>query len=152
MPCKGNATGRQYDYQKESGKEDENMAAQNVLTQEQKERMEKNGFNVAEAMQRFMNNEQLWIKFLKKFKLDTSFGELVKAMEEKDATKAFEASHTLKGITGSLALSEFNKLVSEQTEYLRGTESNFEAAVSMMPQITEVYENTTKIIDEVCGE
>ena len=77
------------------------MAAQNVLTQEQKERMEKNGFNVAEAMQRFMNNEQLWIKFLKKFKLDTSFGELVKAMEEKDATKAFEASHTLKGITGN---------------------------------------------------
>lgn len=128
------------------------MTVQNILTQEQKAKMEACGFNVAEAMQRFMNNEQLWIKFLKKFKGDTSFGDLVKAMEEGDTAKAFEASHTLKGISGNLALSKFNKLVSEQTDYLRGTESNFEAAAAMMPQIREVYENTLKIINEVCGE
>lgn len=128
------------------------MTVQNILTQEQKAKMEACGFNVAEAMQRFMNNEQLWIKFLKKFKADTSFGDLERAMEEKDSTRAFEASHTLKGITGNLALSEFNRLVSEQTDYLRGTERNFEAAAAMMPQIRETYENTLKIIDEVCGE
>lgn len=122
------------------------------MTQEQKAMLEANGFNVSEAMQRFMNNEQLWMKFLKKFKADTSYGDLVRAMEEKDSTKAFEASHTLKGITGNLALSRFNELISEQTEYLRGTETNLEAADAMMPQITEVYENTLRIINEVCGE
>lgn len=122
------------------------------MTQEQKAMLEANGFNVSEAMQRFMNNEQLWIKFLRKFKADTSYADLVRAMEEKDGTKAFEASHTLKGITGNLALSRFNDLISEQTEYLRGSEINLEAAAAMMPEITEVYENTLKIIDEVCGE
>lgn len=128
------------------------MAAQNILTQEQKAVLETAGFNVEEAMKRFMNNEQLWIKFLKKFKADSSYADLVKAMEEKDATRAFEASHTLKGITGNLALSRFHDLISEQTEYLRGTENNFEAAAAMMPQIAEVYENTIKTIEEVCGE
>lgn len=122
------------------------------MTQEQKAVLEAGGFGVEEARQRFMNSEQLWIKFLKKFKADTSFGDLVKAMEEKNATKAFEASHTLKGITGNLALTEFNRLVGEQTEYLRGTEINFEAAEAMMPQLKEVYEKTLKIINEVCGE
>lgn len=122
------------------------------MTQEQKAVLKAGGFGVEEAMQRFMNSEQLWIKFLKKFKADTSFGDLVKAMEEKNATKAFEASHTLKGITGNLALTEFNRLVGEQTEYLRGTEINFEAAEAMMPQLKEVYEKTLKIINEVCGE
>ena len=127
------------------------MAAQNILTQEQKEMLEAAGFKVEEAMKRFMNNEQLWIKFLKKFKSDLSYGELVKAMEEKDDAKAFEAAHTLKGITGNLAMSGFNAIVSEQTEYLRGEDKNFEAAAAMMPQITEIYENTIKTIDEVCG-
>lgn len=127
------------------------MAAQNILTQQQKAVLEAAGFKVEEAMKRFMNSEQLWIKFLKKFKADPSYGELVKAMEEKDAVKAFEAAHTLKGITGNLALSRFNDLVSEQTEYLRGTENNFEAAAAMMPQITEIYGDTIKTIEEVCG-
>ena len=128
------------------------MAAQNILTQEQKVILEKAGFEVEEAMKRFMNSEQLWIKFLKKFKADSSYADLVKAMGEGDRTKAFEAAHTLKGITGNLALSRFNELISEQTEYLRGAENNFEAAAAMMPQITAIYENTLKIIEEVCGE
>lgn len=128
------------------------MAAQNKLTQEQKEMLEAAGFKVDEAMKRFMNSEQLWIKFLKKFKADLSYRELVKAIEEKDEGKAFEAAHTLKGITGNLALATFNEMVSEQTEYLRGTDKNFEAAAALMPQIMEIYENTIKIIDEVCGE
>lgn len=128
------------------------MAAQNTMTEEQKAMLEAGGFNVKEAMRRFMNSEQLWIKFLKKFKADTSYAKLVEAMEEKDCSKAFEAAHTLKGITGNLAMSRLNDLISEQTEYLRGEVNNFEAAAAMMPQIMEVYENTVRIMEEVFGE
>lgn len=128
------------------------MAAQSEMTQEQRATLEANGFCIEDAMQRFMNKEQLWVKFLKKFKADTSYADLVHAMEEKDCRKAFEAAHTLKGITGNLALSDFNRLISEQTEYLREPENNLEAAAEMMPRIEEVYKNTIKIIDEVCGE
>lgn len=118
---------------------------------ERKDVLEEGGINVKEAMQRFMNNEQLWIKFLKKFKADSSYENLVKAVEEKEWNKAFEAAHTLKGITGNLALSKLHDLVSRQTDYLRGEDNDFEAAVGMMPEITEVYENVLKLIEEVYG-
>ncbi len=119
---------------------------------ERKGILEEGGINVKEAMQRFMNNEQLWIKFLKKFKADSSYEKLVKSIEEKEWNKAFEAAHTLKGITGNLALSKLHDLVSRQTDYLRGEDNDFEAAVGMMPEITEVYENVLKLIEEVYGE
>ena len=114
---------------------------------ERKGILEEGGINVKEAMQRFMNNEQLWIKFLKKFKADSSYEKLVKSIEEKEWNKAF-----LKGITGNLALSKLHDLVSRQTDYLRGEDNDFEAAVGMMPEITEVYENVLKLIEEVYGE
>lgn len=123
-----------------------------TMTNEQREMLAANGFSIEDAMQRFMNKEQLWLKFLKKFKADTSYAELVQALAEKNCRKAFEASHTLKGITGNLALADLNRLISEQTEYLREPVNNLEAAAQMMPKITEIYENTIKIIDEVCGE
>lgn len=119
---------------------------------ERKHVLEEGGINVEEAMQRFMNNEKLWTKFLKKFKADLSYENLVKAIEEKEWNKAFEAAHTLKGITGNLALSKLHDLVSRQTDYLRGENNDFEAAVAMMPEITEVYEKVLKLIDEVYGE
>ncbi len=128
------------------------MAAQNTMTDEKRAILEAGGLNVDEAMGRFMNNEQFWIKFLKKFKADLSYADLVKAIEEQNCDKAFEAAHTLKGITGNLALSKLNTLISEQTEYLRGANRNFEAAAAMMPQVTASYEEVLKTIDEVYGE
>lgn len=120
------------------------------MTAEEKQKLENGGINVDEAMQRFMNNEKLLERFLKKFKPDPSYGNLVEAMEAKDCEKAFEAAHTLKGISGNLALSELHDLVSEQTDYLRG--KDFETAEAMMPRVTKVYEKILKIIEEVFGE
>lgn len=122
------------------------------MAEERKSVLEAGGINVEEAMQRFMNNEQLWTKFLKKFKSDTSYENLVKTIEAKEWGKAFEAAHTLKGITGNLALSRLHTLVSTQTDYLRGEANDFEAAVAMMPEITDAYEKVLKLIDEVYGE
>lgn len=128
------------------------MAVQSTMTDERKAILEAAGINVDEALQRFMNKEQLWIKFLKKFQADTSYADLLRAVEAGDCDKAFEAAHTLKGITGNLALTKLNGLVGEQTEYLRGANRSLEEAAAMMPKVTEAYENTRKIIDEVYGE
>ncbi len=122
------------------------------MTAEEKGRLEAGGVNVDDAMQRFMNNEKLLARFLKKLKDDTSYNDLVKAVAEENCDKAFEAAHTLKGISGNLALTRLNVLVGEQTEYLRGANRNFEAAAAMMPQITASYEEALKTIDEVYGE
>lgn len=128
------------------------MAAAGTMTDERKAILEAGGFNVDEAMKRFMNNEQLWIRFLKKFKGDESYANLVKAMAEKDSKNAFAAAHTLKGITGNLAMTRFNVLISEQTEHLRKEADGMEEAAAMMPQITELYNESIRIINEVYGE
>lgn len=128
------------------------MAGAGTMTDEKKAVLEAGGFNVDEAMKRFMNSEQLWIKFLKKFKADASYGDLVSAMEEKDREKAFAAAHTLKGITGNLAMSGLHAIIGEQTEILRDEGGSFETAVAMMPQVTKLYEESIRLINEVYGE
>ena len=54
------------------------------MTADEKQKLEAGGVNVEEAMQRFMNNEKLLERFLKKFVVDGSYNDLVKAIEEKD--------------------------------------------------------------------
>lgn len=120
------------------------------MTERQRQILEDGGINVTDAMQRFMNNEKLLERFLKKFEADTSYGNLVAAMEAKNCEKAFEAAHTLKGIAGNLAFSQLLALVSEQTDYLRG--KDFEPADKMMPEIAEAYEKVLKVIKEVYEE
>lgn len=120
------------------------------MTAEERQLLEDSGINVDDAMQRFMNNEKLWVRFLKKFEADKSYSELVAAMEEKNVEKAFESAHTLKGIAGNLALAKFLGLITEQTDYLRG--KDYETAAGMMPKVAEAYESALKVIKEVYGE
>lgn len=126
------------------------MKGKNGMTEEAKKKLEDGGVNVEEAMQRFMNNDKLLERFLKKFVSDESYGNLVKAMEEKDCDKAFTEAHTLKGVTGNLALSRLHSVISEQTDYLRG--KDFETAAAMMPQVKALYEEVLETIKEVFGD
>ena len=119
------------------------------MTEDIKRKLEEGGINVDEAMQRFMNNEKLLERFLKKFASDVSYDDLVKAMEEKDCEKAFTEAHTLKGVTGNLALTQLHDLVNEQTDYLRG--KDFDPAAAMMPDVAKAYEKVIGAIGEVYG-
>ncbi len=80
------------------------MAAEGAMTDERRAVLEAGGFNVDEAMKRFMNKEQLWIRFLKKFKADSSYENLVKAMAEKDSNLAIAAAHSMKVSNGNLVM------------------------------------------------
>jgi len=119
------------------------------MVPEARQILEGSGISVDEAMQRFMDNEKLLERFLKKFLEDQSYGNLLKAIEEKDCDKAFTEAHTLKGVCGNLALAGLLGPVSEQTDYLRG--KDFEAGAAMMPKVTEAYEKILKAIKEVYG-
>lgn len=56
------------------------------------------GINTDSAVERFMGNEALYVKMLKKFLDDHTFADLVDAAAESCGQAALEASHTLKGI------------------------------------------------------
>lgn len=68
------------------------------------------GANVDEALERFMGNEKLYEKFLKKFAEDPSYVSLLDAIEKEDNHAAFIAAHTLKGVCGNFLLHLFLRL------------------------------------------
>lgn len=53
------------------------------------------GVDVSGAIERFVGNEQLFARMLKKFIDEPSYGKLCAAIEAKDEKEALEASHTL---------------------------------------------------------
>lgn len=84
------------------------------------------GADVAEGMNRCMNNEAFYLRMVRLSYADANFGKLRDAAERNDVTAGFEAAHALKGITANLALTPICRPVSELTEALRaGTPADF---------------------------
>ena len=98
--------------------------------------LESYGIDYDITMRRFMNNEQTYLRFLGMFFEDDSLSKLGEAMESGDQKAAFEAAHTLKGVTGNMGLTPLYDAVCLLVEPLRkGTEAS---------QLGEVYENVLK--------
>lgn len=112
-----------------------------------KEALIRAGVNLDEALERFMGNEELLVRFLKKFTNDTSYQSLVKAMSEKNGKDAFEAAHALKGVCGNLSIARLFELVSKLTEFLRGGHAGEEAEQCYLEVVAE-YE---KVIAELAN-
>lgn len=68
------------------------------------------GADINTTLERFMNNEAIYEKFLKKFLTDTNFEMLEKSMEEKNYEEALKYAHTLKGVGGNLGLTDIFKI------------------------------------------
>ena len=100
--------------------------------------LEAAGIDVKEALGRFMDNEALMLRFLLRFPSDENFSRLKQAMQARDAAQAFEAAHTLKGVTGNLSMKEFYGQVSGLVEHLRG--GDMDAAALDMPALERTYD------------
>lgn len=103
------------------------------------------GVDVDTAMERFMGNEALFMRFLKKFTSDPNYGVLKKTMDEKQFEEAFKAAHTFKGLCGNLSLSNLFEVVGKQVECLRG--GMYAEAEELMPQVEEEYEKIVKVLN-----
>lgn len=117
------------------------------MTDMTRELLVKAGVDVDEVMERFMNNETLLEKFMRKFKADPNYQELLDAVEKKDIQRAFTASHTLKGVSGNLSLKMLQDQVSEQCECFRA--GDFEAGAALMGKVMEEYCRIVEALDRV---
>lgn len=66
--------------------------------------LDKYGINVATGTARFCGNTALYHKFLKKFPYDENFKKLADALDAGDASEAYHAAHTIKGVAGNLSI------------------------------------------------
>ena len=109
--------------------------------------LEAAGVDVDEALCRFMDNEALMMKFLLRFPGDGNFPQLRQAMAERDIGVAFQAAHTLKGVTGNLSLKGLYELISALVEDLRG--EDYETAAGKMAELEARYAHVTAALEEL---
>ena len=103
------------------------------------------GVNVDEALERFMQNEALLLKYLRRLPADPTYAALCQALDRQDAQAAFAAAHTLKGLAGNLSLQQLYTLVSLQVEQLRG--GDLSGAAETMPRIRQAYEAAVQAVE-----
>lgn len=78
------------------------------------------GIYAEEGISRLMNNEEIYLKYLKKFAAgDEYYTRLVEAFNINDYNAAFKAAHTLRGNVGNLAINTMYAILVDMTEALR---------------------------------
>ena len=112
----------------------------------QKELLEQKGFDVDVTMRRFLNNEALYMKCLKKFLNDTSFEKLKEAYEQGNCEEAFKCAHTMKGFVSNLGINELYHLLIPMVEKLRAEDINIQEELK---QLGSLYQDTYKTIENL---
>lgn len=77
------------------------------------------GADYESTMTRFVNNQAMYLRLLAMFFKDENLKLLGEALVASDYKKAFEAAHTLKGVTANMGLTPFFDKVCDIVEPLR---------------------------------
>ena len=112
-----------------------------------KERLISAGIDVDGVLERFMGNESLLERMLKKFVSDGNYARLLTAVEQKDPEEALRASHTLKGLCGNLSMTALLPLFTRQVELFRAGDP--EGAYALLPEITSAYLRVIEAINSL---
>lgn len=77
------------------------------------------GCDMGGAMERFADDEELYLRCLNDVLSDENFEKLGKALKEDNATVAFDCAHTLKGVVANMGLTPIYDAVVKIVEPLR---------------------------------
>lgn len=116
---------------------------------EAKQKLIDAGINFNAGVNRFMNKEEIYIKFLKRIEGDENFKTLRQKIDEGDAEGAFAAAHTIKGVCANLSIDGINAVLNPMVEILRS--GSLDNVKPMMQEIEGVYAGVVEAIKEVCG-
>lgn len=90
------------------------------MTDMEKQQLADSGVEVADAMHRFMGQEDIYISFLGKFLVDPTIAKLKECVRDGQVEAAFECAHTLKGVAANLSLAGVLEVIIPMVEVLRG--------------------------------
>ena len=113
-----------------------------------KKQLTEAGVDLDKTMERFMNNEALYLKFLKRFPEDPNYAQLKEHISTGDYEEAFRDAHTLKGVAGNLGLeSLLYGCAPALTEELRSRK--YDRLDEFVQDAEENYELLTQIIRQL---
>ena len=117
------------------------------MTYEQKELLLTLGVNFDVTLERFMGNEALFIKCLKKLLADNNYSKLLNAIENSDVKTAFECSHALKGVTANLGLDDLTDEFKTIVEVFRAERMDYDPA--NLERLKEKYKKAIEVIEQL---
>ena len=89
-----------------------------------KKQLEENGADVDTTLKRFMGNETIYLKFIKKFLDDKNFQAIENGLAQNNYEAVFAGAHSLKGVAGNLGLTPVYEAASEMSELLRNAQND----------------------------
>lgn len=104
------------------------------------------GVNLNSTLERFLNNEDLYEKFLVKFLDDENFTELKENLKQNNYEKAYANAHTLKGVCANLGIDSLYHILAPMVEKLR--ENRYVENSNELEQLEENYNELCSIIKE----
>lgn len=117
------------------------------MDKELREKLSESGFELDMTLQRFMGNETLYFKFLKKLPADQNYEAFVEAVEKKDPEAAFKSGHTLKGVMSNLGVDGPLQALLPMVEKLRANEA--EGLEEELKEFKARYEKALAVIKEL---
>lgn len=116
-----------------------------------RKQLEENGADVDMTLKRFMGNETIYLKFIRKFLDDKNYEAIETSLAQNDYEAAFAGAHSLKGVAGNLGLNPVYEAASEISELLRNVKStgiDAEELQEAKAKLEERYFKFQKIIEE----
>jgi len=104
--------------------------------------------DVNEGSKRVMNNVKLYVKLITKFKDDQNILQIEAALSAGEMEKAQNITHTLKGLTANLSLSELYKQCLELESQLKAGSFN----PDHLERVKNAYSLTITEIDKVVAQ
>lgn len=103
--------------------------------------------NKEETLDRFMDNEALYMKFLVKFLEDATYNNLVASIKADDHGQSQRCAHTLKGLASNLGLNELSGIASEMTD--RFKLNDVKGAREFMDALDKQYKTVCEVIGRI---
>lgn len=110
------------------------------------------GICFQEGMERFIKNEELYIKYLCAFLFDGSLEELYTSIEMGEWEAASKAAWTLKGTAANLAMEKLAASLQELLFVLQAgikSETDVDKVQEQLSVVRQVYEENCAAIDQV---
>lgn len=105
------------------------------------------GIEAQQALERFMNNEGLYVRFLNKFLQDKNFDGMIASANSRDYDAMLTHAHTLKGVAGNLGLAPLYQKLDTMVLRLRSQETEDMAALIL--ELEQEYERMCRAIEQM---
>ena len=110
------------------------------------ERLDDLGAETEDSLERFMNDEDMYLKYIRSFPDEPSMSVLRKAVDDKNYEQAEKSVHALKGIANNLGFIPLADVTVDMLAELRA--GNIEDALDAYDDVVEEYEKFCKVINE----